>query len=137
MTKVLQDIWILSEGGIVLYHRIYDENIDEQLLGALMSALTSFAEEIVDDGLSNFEMQNIKFTLFKKRGLLFIAKSSKKVNEKKVSDELNKIADKFLEIYSDEELKSWDGESVRFSNFEKEIEESLEDTIKKFQNAFW
>ena len=137
MTKVLQDIWILSEGGIVLYHRIYDENIDEQLLGALMSALTSFAEEIVDDGLSNFEMQNIKFTLFKKRGLLFIAKSSKKVNEKKVCEELNKIADKFLEIYSDEDLKSWDGESVRFSNFEKEIEESLEDTIKKFQNAFW
>lgn len=137
MTKVLQDIWILSEGGIVLYHRIYDENIDEQLLGALMSALTSFAEEIVDDGLSNFEMQNIKFTLFKKRGLLFIAKSSKKVNEKKASEELNKIADKFLEIYSDEDINNWDGESTKFSDFEEQIEESLEDTIKKFQNAFW
>ncbi|MFX1498399.1 MAG: hypothetical protein ACFFBH_12800 [Promethearchaeota archaeon] len=137
MAKILQDIWILSEGGIVLYHRIYDEKIDDQLLGALMSALTSFAEEIVNDGLSNFEIQNIRFTLVKKKGLLFIAKSPKKINEKKVTEELNKIADKFLESYSDEILNSWDGESSRFSNFEKDIEESLEKTIKKFQNAFW
>lgn len=137
MAKILQDIWILSDGGIVLYHRIYDEKIDDQLLGALMSALNSFAEEIVNDGLSNFEIQDIRFTLVKKKGLLFIAKSPKKLNEKRVMEELNKIADKFLESYSDEFLNSWDGENSQFSNFEKKIEESLEKTIKKFQNAFW
>ncbi|MFX0031639.1 MAG: hypothetical protein ACFE8E_15205 [Candidatus Hodarchaeota archaeon] len=137
MVKVLQDIWILSEGGLVLYHRIYDEKIDEQLLGALMSALSSFAEEIVDEGLSNFEVQNQKFTLFKKKGLLFIAKSPTKVHEKKVIEELNKIVEKFFQLYSNEILNSWDGDNSIFSNFEKEIEDSLEETIKKFQNAFW
>jgi hypothetical protein len=137
MVKILQDIWILSEGGLVLYHRIYDEKIDEQLLGALMSALSSFAEEIVNDGLSNFEVENNKFTLVKKKGLLFIAKSSKKVNENKIIEELNKIADRFFELYSNEILDNWDGENTVFYNFEKEIEDSLEETIKKFQNAFW
>ena len=68
--KVLQDIWILTEAGIVLYHRIYDENFDDQLFGSLFSALNSFAEEVVKDGLSNFELHDKRFTLLRKSNLI-------------------------------------------------------------------
>jgi len=137
MVKVLQDVWVLSEGGVVLYHRVYDEKVDDQLFGSLMSALNTFAEEISNNGLSNFELQNKRFTLLKRRGFLFIANSSKKVKEKKIIQELKSIVFRFFELYSDEILKNWDGDISIFSNFEKEIEDSLEEIIKKFQNAFW
>lgn len=137
MVKVLQDVWVLSEGGIVLYHRVYDEKVDDQLFGSLMSALNTFAEEITINGLSNFELQNKRFTLLKRRGFLFIANSSKKVKEKKVFVELKSIVFRFFELYPDEILNNWDGDISIFSNFEKEIEDSLEETIKKFQKAFW
>ncbi|MFX0017355.1 MAG: hypothetical protein ACFFAK_15190 [Promethearchaeota archaeon] len=137
MVKVLQDVWVLSEGGIVLYHRVYDEKVDDQLFGSLMSALNTFAEEITNNGLSNFELQNKRFTLLKRRGFLFIANSSKKVKEKKVFVELKSIVFRFFELYPDEILNNWDGDISIFSNFEKEIEDSLEETIKKFQKAFW
>ncbi|KKM72420.1 hypothetical protein LCGC14_1420660, partial [marine sediment metagenome] len=39
MAKLIQDIWILAESGIVLFHRVFNKQIDAQLFGALMTAL--------------------------------------------------------------------------------------------------
>ena len=135
--KVIRDIWILTENGIVLYHRRFDENLDDQLFGGLMSALNSFAEELVDKGLSNFELQDKRYTLLKKKRMIFIANSAKKVKEKKVMQEMLLIANKFFDLYSEDFLLNWNHNVRVFKNFEKEIEDSLEKTIKKFQDAFW
>lgn len=137
LVKVLQDIWILTESGIVIYHRVFQEKVDEQLFGGLMAALNSFAEELVNEGLSNFELQDKRYTLLKKDNLLFISNSSKKAKEKKVMEELHTIADKFFKLYPLEVLSNWDNDVSLFLDFEKEIEDSLEETIKKFQDAFW
>ena len=102
-----------------------------------MAALNSFAEELVKKGLSNFELQDKRYTLLKKNSILFIANSAKKVKEKKVMQEMLFIASKFFELYSEDFLLKWDHDVSVFMNFEKEIEDSLEDTIKKFQDAFW
>ena len=40
-------------------------------------------------------------------------------------------------IDDEDELANWEGDVSIFSNFDKEIEDSLEETIKKFQKAFW
>ncbi|MFX0071959.1 MAG: hypothetical protein ACFFAO_12795 [Candidatus Hermodarchaeota archaeon] len=136
MVKVLQDIWIVTESGIVLFSRVYNPRVNEQLFGALMTALNSFATELAKGGLSSFELSSIRFTIYKDKGLLFVSNSNKKVKEKKVQEELKLIADKFISKYSDN-LDAWDSDVSIFSEFGKEIEDSLEDTIKKFQKAFW
>ena len=136
MVKVLQDIWILSERGIVVFSRVFDPKVNEQLFGALMTALNSFASELAKGGLSNFELSSIRFTIYKDKDFLFVANSAKKVKEKKVQEELKIIAEKFFDKYS-ERLESWDSDINVFSDFNDEIEDSLEDTIKKFQKAFW
>ncbi|MFX1356014.1 MAG: hypothetical protein ACFFA8_01905 [Promethearchaeota archaeon] len=135
--KVLQDIWIQTENGIVLFHRVFNEKVDEQLFGGLMAALNSFAEELVKTGLSNFELLNKRYTIIKSNNLLFIANSSKNVKEKRVSEELNFVVDKFFKLYPPETLYNWDNDISIFSDFENEIKNSLEETIKKFQDAFW
>jgi hypothetical protein len=135
--KILQDIWILTDAGIVLFHRMYDEKIDEQLFGSLLSALNSFAEEVVKDGLSNFELQNKRFTFLKKQNLIFIANSSKKIKDKKVMEELEELAEKFFESYPPQILKNWDNDVNFFKDFETQIKDSLEDTIDRFRKAFW
>jgi hypothetical protein len=135
--KILQDIWILSEGGIVLFHRTYTEDLDEQLFGSMLSALNSFAEEITEEGLSNFELKNRRYTILKNNNLIFIANSSKKIKEKKVINELTDISNKFFELYPQEVIDNWDYEVNIFKKFEDQIEESLEETIHRFRNAFW
>ena len=136
MVKVIQDLWILTDGGIVLFNRVYDPKVSAQLFGALMTALDSYAKEIGSGnrGLKSFELQNIRFTIIKKRNLLFVANSSKKYKEKKVMDELKKISEKFFDKYSYifDDFDSWNMEISKFSNFESDIEDALEDSIEKF-----
>ena len=137
MTKLLQDIWILADSGIVLFHRVFDEKVDATLFGGLLSALNSFAEEVSRGSLSNLEMANKRFSILKKKNHLFISNASKKHNLKKVKQELEFIMNKFFEVYPEEVLNNWNGDTTLFNNFEKEIDESLEGLIKKLEEAFW
>lgn len=136
MTKVIQDIWILDDNGIVLFSRVFHEKVETQLFGALMSALDSFAHQLSDEGLNNFEISNMRFTLIKKRHFLFIANSSKKFKEKKVILELNTISQKFISQYPDEFFKEWDNDVSIFIDFKNKIESALEDPVKKFWEGF-
>jgi len=126
--KILQDIWIIHKSGIVIFHRAFKESMSPQSFGAMMSALNSFAEQLTEGGLSNFELYNKKFTLVKKLNLTFIANSSKEFNQKKINRELEKISKKFLKLYSNE-LKNYQGRIGSFTQFEQLIKDSLEEHI--------
>ncbi|MFW9948465.1 MAG: hypothetical protein ACFFDX_16690 [Candidatus Odinarchaeota archaeon] len=135
--KVLRDIWIVSEEGIVVFSRVYEKALDEQLFGALLTALNSFVEQIAQEGLSKFEMGDMRFSILKKSNFIFIANSDKKVKSKKVLQELKIVMEKFFNVYSKEIIDNWDNDISIFSNFGKQIEDSLEDSIKKMEKAFW
>ena len=137
MVKLIQDIWILAESGVVLFHRVFNEQLDAQLFGGLMTALNSFAEKLSKGGLTNFELNSKRFSVIKRRDFLFIANSSKKFKAKKVVHELDTIVNRFFEIYPEDVLFRFDGNIKQFNNFEKEIEDSLQETIRKFQKALW
>lgn len=137
MTKLLQDIWILEDSGIVLFHRVFDEKVDVNLFGGLLSAINSFAEEVSNGGLSNFELAEKRFSVLKKNNYLFIANASKKHNLKRIKQELENLTKKFFELYQEQVLNNWNGDTRLFSNFENEIEEYLEAIIGKLEKAFW
>jgi len=137
MAKIVQDFWIISENGIVLYHRKFSDDIDEQLFGGLLTALQSFAEELLNEGITSFEIQGTRFSIKKKNRILFIADSAKATKEKKVMNELDTISRKFFETYPHDIVERWDGDTTPFKYFGEQIEDSLQNTIQKFQEAFW
>ena len=137
MTKLIQDIWIIEDSGIVLFHRVFDEKVDANLFGGLLSALNSFAEELSKEGLSNFELAGKKFSLLKRNNYIFIANADKKHNLKKINQELRNIINKFFDLYQENLLNNWNGDTRMFASFDKEIEESLEKIIEKLEKAFW
>ena len=136
MDKVLQDIWILTDSGTVLWSRVINPKMDEQLFGALMSAIDTFANEISNKGLTNVELTDMTFYLLKRQELLFITNAPSDVKEKRIKEELRWVADKFIEIYSDK-LKNWDKDTSLFSGFEEIIENSLKEPIDKLKKSFW
>ena len=125
LPRILIDIWILTDNGIVLYSKVSDQKVNPQLFGALMSALNQFAEKLTDGGISNFEMADLRFVIIKRRRFLFIASSSYKTKEKKVIDDLLLISDQFFKLYS-EMLTNWDNDVDTFSDFGDYIEQFLE-----------
>ncbi len=135
--KILKDLWILTENGVVLFSRVFDQTINPQLFGGLMSALNTFAEKLTDGGISNFEMSDLRFVIVKRRSFLFIGSSLNKTKEKKVIDELKLISDMFFEVYN-EILINWDNDVNYFSDFGDHIDKSLEkQPIKNLKDAFW
>jgi len=135
--KILQDIWILTNSGVVLFNRVFDPQLKTQLFGALMSALNSFAERLAEGGLSNFELSDKRFIIMKKNDFLYVANSSTKVKPKRVVEQLELVAKKFFELYPVEWFKNeWDNEISIFKDFEKEIQDQMEDPIKRFWSGF-
>ncbi len=137
MVKVIQDCWILTADGINVFSRLHDESLNQQLFSALMSALNSFAEEIAKGGLSNFQLSNKRFSIRKRNKFIFVASSNPKIKEKKAISELENIIEKFFNKFPADLLDNWDNDVSIFSGFEENIEESLENTIDKFKQAFW
>ena len=137
MTKLIQDLWILEDSGIVLFHRVFDEQVDVNLFGGMMSALNSFAEEIAESGLSSFEVSNKLFSILKDGNYLFIANTSKKRKLKKLNQELELIKNKFFEVYKEDLLSRWNGNTVLFEGFMQQIEQSLEVVIENLEESFW
>ena len=125
MPKIIKDFWILTDSGIVLFSKIYDQKVNPQLFGALMSALNKFAEALTDGGISSFEKSDLRFVIMKRRKFLFIGSSLKKTKENKVIDELKQISDIFFRIYA-EDLINWDNDVSIFSGFGDYIDKSLE-----------
>ena len=125
MPKIIKDFWILTDSGIVLFSKMYDQKVNPQLFGALMSALNKFAEALTDGGISSFEKSDLRFVIMKRRKFLFIGSSLKKTKEKKVIDELKQISDIFFRIYA-EDLINWDSDVSIFSGFGDYIDKSLE-----------
>ena len=133
--KSIEDLWILTNTGVVVFNHVTDVQLQSQLFGALMSALNSFAEQLAEGGLSNFELSEKRFIIMKKNEFLFVASTTKKVKEKTVIDQLDNIANNFFEKYSDI-LKNWDQDISVFSDFKQEIESALNANVKKFWKGF-
>lgn len=135
MKPIFDDLWILTGSGVVVFDHVVDVQLKSQLFGALMSALNSFAEQLAEGGLSNFELSEKRFIIMKKNEFLFVASTTKKVKEKTVIDQLDNIANNFFEKYSDI-LKNWDQDISVFSDFKQEIESALNGNVKKFWKGF-
>ena len=127
MGKILRDLYILTQSGTTVYSRVIDPRVNPQLFGALMSALNTFAQKLTEEGMSDFELSNIRFSIVKRNDFLFVASSSKKVKTKKIFEELRDISDKFFELYPNEQLMKWDSDVGLFDTFEHVIKDSLED----------
>ncbi len=127
MVKLIQDFWVLSQSGKVLYQRVFNVEMHAQLFGALLSALTSFSKEISDSGLTNFQSSSYKFIMLKKEPLDFVATSNVQDNVKKVKTNINKISKIFFAKYKDilADWDNWDRNIDHFSDFEKDIKAYL------------
>ena len=117
MLKKLEAIWILTDIGILVFSTVQDEKNNNQLYGAFMSSIYSITETLSDGGMSSFETGNKRVNIIKKEKFIFVSTSQKKIKEKKVIAELEKVLKKFLTKYSDE-LNGWNSDTSIFSDFE-------------------
>ena len=119
--KVIDDLWILTEEGTVIFSRVLNAKIQDQLFGALMSALNIFSQKLSDEGLKQFKLSKMQFVLMKSKNFLFIANTLRKDKSQKVEFELTQVINLFFKRYSSV-LEQWDGDITVFSDFIKDVD---------------
>ena len=135
MADILHDIWIMTNSGIVVFHKAYSKAMDSQLFGMLMTALNSFAEELSKGGLSSFELSDKRFCMTKQDNFLFVSSSDKKIKEKTVKKEMKFIINMFFSHFSKNILEHWDGDVSIFEEFAVEIEKIQKNVVDSFLRA--
>jgi len=136
MKDILQDIMIIFDGKI-LACKIINFSELEDLIGMLISALTSFAEAIHEEGMTNVAFTTLQITLFKQQGIIFFGTSSKKINQEKALKALKKVAVEFFSKFPAELLCAWNGDLNIFSEFEKQIAPSKKELMMEFIETHW
>ena len=135
MGGVINDIWILTIDGIVLFNTSENERVDTQLFGGLLSAITNFAKEISDSYMDNFVISNDRYYMKKENRLLFVIRTSKKIAEKTVNLMLKSIKEKFLIMYPEDFFETWDYNTNDFLDFKEEIKDIAQIKVENFLSA--
>ncbi|MFX1592612.1 MAG: hypothetical protein ACFFCL_07960 [Promethearchaeota archaeon] len=122
MKFILEDFWILTKTGALIYHYLAKTTYDKQFFGMILSAINSFAEQISNGGLSSFELANKRFSFIEKNEIIFLGCSVLSLKEKAAKKELHEIIKLFFKLYPKDVMNNWDGEIGMFSTFKSEIE---------------
>lgn len=134
MEKGLQDVWVLSTSGAVLFSRVTDKELNDEMLIALLNTLNMFTKEYLDDAdLSGFDLSSRHFTVIRRGKILFAASSVKKLSAEVIVEQLKIVSERFYELYSDILVNEF-LDPIHFIDFSKELE-LLEKPVVNFWNS--
>lgn len=129
MFDILQDILIVTENGKVIVSKIKNPQIKKLFFGKLVSALSSFCEDLSHGQLNRFEFSNLRFDIIKRENLYFLGSSSKSIKHKKVLKILERIIDLFFDLYAYEDFNDLDGHINLFQELEEYINKTRDEII--------
>ena len=118
----LDDFWILTKTGVLIYQSSKEKSYDEQFFGMLLSALNMFAEQISNGGLSSFDLANKRFSFIEKNQIIFLGSSASNLKEKTAKKELEAVIKLFFKLYPEDLMNNWTGNVHIFSKLKSEME---------------
>jgi hypothetical protein len=129
---------VLKECGIVIFSKSDPDNPDDQCLGGLISALYCFTQNGFGETLFRFTTDRHQYYIIERNDLLFAGRFSrtKRVEEKETLKELESVAKKFFERYSQDEIDSWDHDMKKFLRFHEDIK-TREEIIGEYVDHLW
>ena len=119
--KILQDIWIIYQGGSVIFKEVIDSEVNTQIFGGYISALTTFATQITAKGMSAFEVGDKNFIIQNEGKLMFIANYPSNLDRKAANKELEGLIKKFQKLYPKDIFEHWNGDVSIFDYFKTQI----------------
>jgi hypothetical protein len=121
----------------VIFRRVYDEALANQMFEGFIGALNSFASQMSEKGLSNFDLGYRSFHIKRSGRFMFVVNCDKKAKSKDVQKELESIATRFVDRYSPVFFETWNGDDSVFQDFLKAIDDSLDSVITKMKDSLW
>ena len=120
--KSLNDLWILTDTGAVVFKKNGESVANEQFFGMILSVINTFAEQLATGGLSSFELGPKRFYMAQKNNFIFIGSALLKNKDKNAKKELQEIIKLFFKTFPEDIADKWGGNLSLFSDFENIID---------------
>ncbi len=129
--RVINNLLILTENGSEIFSLNKNEEEKSHIFSMLLSAMDSFAREIGDSKLTSLNFKNDKYSVLRKKTLLFVAKSEKKTRNKVILRELEEISDNFFDRYGEEYFKNFNGDIECCAGLEEDSKHFMPNELQK------
>lgn len=136
MIRDLQDLWIIREGGVVVFSKKNNESINDQFIGGFISALSSFTKVLLNDMLSRFTTHKLQVEILTNKGFMFVGRFPKRVKEKQVKRELEFIVNKFFEYFPQDKINKFGTNMKYYQQFEDILTHNYE-TLTDYISYIW
>ncbi|MFX1462713.1 MAG: hypothetical protein ACFFBF_06650 [Promethearchaeota archaeon] len=100
MMKYLQDFLVILETGEVIFSKITNIKVEEQIFGAMISALRTFYSQTLEGQICTIKGTQYIINIFSKEHIQFIGITPRHIGRKQSLQELKSLAHKFLKKYS-------------------------------------
>jgi len=100
---IIQEIWLLNRGGIILFNLRLDERpMRQDLLGGFLAAISNLSKELDKSKASSVLLGSTRLSLLdiEKQDLMVAARSDVDTKEKKVNEVLLKLRQRLVEYMS-------------------------------------
>jgi len=124
MPGIFQELWIFSQDGLPLADFCEDDGMNKELLGPILSAMKSFAQEITGKELHSFTLGNVKLTCMSAfNGKIFlVGRTPLKTKDKTLKKACSIICKIFEDMYDPSEIENWDGDLAFFDRFKDKLD---------------
>lgn len=124
MPSFIRNLWVITQDGTPLVEIFNNEELNADLLGAFLSAIESYSKKISGGGkLTSITFKEKKLVITPALGgyIYLVGLLSKSLKDKKIKEIFKIISDIFEDLYSENDLKTWDGDISFFDKFEERI----------------
>ncbi|HMF30420.1 MAG TPA: hypothetical protein VKK79_03345 [Candidatus Lokiarchaeia archaeon] len=129
---LLNELWIISQAGVPVYHQCLMENFDETLFGGFISAIRSFTQSFGEHDLKKLELGGSKMIIIisKDGKWLFVGRTGLKENDKKIYQYLTEVSNIFFNRF-ESYLPIWDQSTDEFQVLDELIDIHNSETPNK------
>ncbi|MHA1985688.1 MAG: hypothetical protein ACW98D_03520 [Promethearchaeota archaeon] len=129
--SLIHNLFVFNKSGVCFYGRNFTDyiNVEKNLISPFITALMTFAKEMIGKSFKIIEMEDVKIVIFEKNSLYYSVLCDTLENVTLLDDIISKI-NKKLTIYLIKNNVNIDAEIIYDSDLNDTIEEVIYDALK-------
>lgn len=120
MSPEIEEFWLFSKDGLpIADFTCSEQSTDKSIIGGLVSAIKSFSHQLTTKGLQSLELEDSKIVFFTalQGNIILVIRADSKAKDKKINKISIDIIKIFEDLYSAEDIISWNGSTIFFQEF--------------------
>jgi predicted regulator of Ras-like GTPase activity (Roadblock/LC7/MglB family) len=127
MASFIKEIWLFTLDGLPIAEFCKNESIDKSIVGGLISAIKSVSHHLTSKGLQSLVLEDNKIVFFSalQGNVILVVRTDSQIKDKKINKLGVEIIEILEELYTADDIISWNGTVAFFNEFREKLKKFL------------